>query len=98
MQKSNNNSCATFGDKKIKFPTSYIIKLIVDSKTPENISRSEFEKIATKLKVPYGGWTKKESSKGTYTSYSSKITLRDEKTMKQLYADLKSMTNLKLAI
>ena len=87
-----------FANKKINFPTSYDLKIIVDSTIPSNKTQHEFEEIAKELKIPHKGWSKKESRKGTYVSYSTRIHLKDEPTMLKLYEDLKKISGLKMAI
>lgn len=87
-----------FANKKIKFPVTYEIKVIVDATIAESTTKSEFEEIVKKLNIPSNGWRKKLSSKGTYISYTSNVVLKNETLMNSLYSDLKGITGLKMAI
>ncbi|MFA8298848.1 MAG: DUF493 domain-containing protein [Hyphomicrobiales bacterium] len=89
---------SSFGNKKINFPTSYDLKIIVDSKVEETITRKEFEEIASTLEVPNYGWTSKLSKAGNYTSYTTRVMIKDQEIMDNLYSDLKKITGLKMAI
>jgi len=93
-----NDSCKMFGDEKVKFPIEINLKVITDSKNPEEITKKHLIEIFNKLKIPFNEWTIRPSSTGKYISFTVIIELDSEEKMNELYKKLKSVPGVKMAL
>lgn len=85
-------------DQKIKFPVRFDLKVIMT--TPErhieNINKLEF--VLNTLDIAFQNWRQKPSGKGTYTSYTVNVYIISQEKLTSLYADLKTIPEIKMAL
>ncbi len=87
-----------FGDKKILFPVIYDLKVVMDTLYPEEKHRNDLSKIFLELDIPFKNWRSKLSSKKTYVSFTVKVKLDSQTTLDKLYAEIKKLDSVKVAI
>jgi len=85
-------------NEKIKFPVNYDLKIIVIANNRHADNQAMLEQVFVKLEIPFLNWRHKDSGKGKYTSYTVHIRIKDEQQMQQLYADLRTIPGVKMAI
>lgn len=94
--KTKNNSFG--GAEKIKFPVRFDLKVIMN--TPEkhktNINKLEF--ILKLEDIAFQNWRHKSSGKGTYTSYTVNVYIISQQKLEKLYAELKNIPEVKMAL
>ena len=84
--------------EKINFPVNYDLKIIMVANNRHEDNRAMFEQIFVKLGIAFLNWRHKESGKGKYTSYTVHIRIVNEMLMKQLYTELHTVPDVKMAI
>lgn len=84
--------------EQINFPVSFDLKVIMISTPDPNVNIEALEPVLSELMIPYSNWAHKPSGKGTYTSYSVKIKVKDQKTLTELYKKLKLVPGVKMAL
>jgi len=87
-----------FGDKKILFPVIYDLKVIMDTLYPEEKHRNDLSKIFLELDIPFKNWRSKLSSKNTYVSLTVKVKIDSQENLEKLYAEIKKLDSVKVAI
>ena len=85
-------------EEKIKFPINFDLKVIMLTIDDPTISIAELESLFVKLSIPYKNWRHKPSGKGTYTSFTVNIDIDTQGHLTQLYAELRTVPNVKMAI
>ena len=85
-------------DEKVKFPVSFDLKVIMLTQPDPQISIAELEQLLVQLEIPFKNWRHKPSGKGTYTSYTVKVDIVSRELMTKLYAQLRGIPNVKMAI
>ena len=83
---------------EIKFPVTFEIKAVMESSSSDNDNNKKLTDVFKSLAINYSYINNKKSSKGTYVSYNYKVTFNDKLQMEKLYADLKNVPGLKLAL
>lgn len=86
------------GHQKLKFPLTFDIKVIVETLHPEEQSRAHLRAIFSRLGISSANWRSKLSAEGRYVSFTIEIVLTSEELMKNLYAELKTLPGIKLAL
>ena len=84
--------------KAIEFPVAYELKAVMQGAETDEENKSKLVAVFIQLKIKHNYLTKKVSSKGTYTSFTYKISLKSRKQMDELYAALKQVDGLKFAV
>ncbi len=90
--------CNLFGDEKIRYPINFDLKVIMDKKKTDEENIASLEGLLKKSNIPYSDFRKKQSSKGTYTSYTVNITMNSQDILEKFYADLKIIPGVIYAI
>lgn len=85
-----------FDGKEIEFPVTYQLKAVMTGDNNKN--KQELIDVFNHLEIDYKYLNKKTSSKGSYTSYSFRVTLKTRELMHQLYNKLKKIKALKFAV
>jgi putative lipoic acid-binding regulatory protein len=85
-------------DEQIKFPVSFDLKVIMLTVPDPQNSIAELELLLVQLKIPFKNWRHKPSGKGTYTSFTVRVDIVSQELMTKLYADLKTVPNVKMAL
>lgn len=100
--KSNGNgklkTMADMKGKTIEFPVTFELKAVMQGTVPDEESKKRLVAVFNNLKIKHDYRSKKTSSKGTYNSFTFEVTLSSKKRMDQLYADLKNVEGLKIAL
>lgn len=87
-----------FEKEKIKFPVTFILKIVFDTQILPMIQKNEMERLFLRVKVPFAFLKSRASSQGNYISYSVQVTLTDYDQMSMLYTDLRSLPGIKFAL
>jgi len=87
-----------FNKQKVKFPVTFHLKAVMTGNRPENDNKKDLVNVFAKLEIVYSYLDKKVSAKGTYTSFTYKVTLVSSEQMYAMYAQLRSIENLKFAL
>lgn len=101
MKDNNPDNKAQGGEGKkeeIKFPISYELKVIFDTKEELNIYQRNLELVLEDAKVKHSFVKSNPSSKGKFVSITMAITLNDKEQMDYLYQRLKLLPGIKLAV
>lgn len=83
---------------KIKFPVTYILKIVFDTQILPMIQKEEMERLFLRVKIPFTFLNSRPSNQGNYISYSVQVTLTDYDQMNLLYDDLRSLPGIKFAV
>lgn len=84
--------------KEIVFPVRYDLKVIMTAKEDPNENIKAIEPILSELKIDYKDWSHKPSGKGTYTSFSVNVLIKDQHTLTKLYEKLGLIPGVKMAL
>ena len=87
-----------FGDEKINFPVTYNFKAMMDATIEDDINKQNIIDAFNKFGIEYLYHDKRLSSKGTYVSFTYKITILNRKLMYDFYNYLKEVRGLKFAL
>lgn len=85
-------------DKKITFPVRYDLKVIMMTKEDPNINIKAIEPVLKDLNIEFKKWSHKPSGKGTYTSYSVNVLIKNQDILTQLYKNLSTIPDFKMAL
>ncbi|MDC7226625.1 MAG: DUF493 family protein [Spirochaetales bacterium] len=85
-------------NEKIVFPVSFKLKIISIIYDTEKSAFDRFDKILDSNKINHSGWDCKPSSGGKYASYRVDVTINDNQTFQNLYADLGEIEGVKCVI
>ncbi|NOR86323.1 MAG: DUF493 family protein [Bacteroidales bacterium] len=94
--KTQNNGFAK--EDKIKFPVNFDLKVIMFTQPDPQVSIAELESLLVQLNIPFKNWRHKPSGKGTYTSFTVSVHLETQDLMTKLYANLKTVPGVKMAL
>lgn len=94
--KTQNNGSAK--QEQIIFPVTFDLKVIMITTKDPNENIKALEPVLTELGIRFSKWTHKPSGKGTYTSYSVNVEVKDQKTLTNLYEKLKLVPGVKMAL
>ncbi|MBE0639853.1 MAG: DUF493 domain-containing protein [Bacteroidales bacterium] len=86
------------GHSKPGFPLVFDLKVIVDNQHPEEYSRAHLRTLFSQLEIPNTNWRSRLSAEGKYISFTIEVFVKTDEMMKKLYADLKTLPGIKLAL
>ncbi len=84
--------------KKIKYPVTYPLKLIMDNSIATEINIKNASAKLESLNIKFGTFNSRLSKQGTYVSLSVNVRIISENQFKNLYQELKTIEGLKTAI
>ncbi len=82
----------------LKFPVTFNLKAVMTGTRFDDENKQDIVSVFKKLDIQYTYLDKKVSAKGTYTSFTYKITLADKNQMYKMYEQLRAIENLKFAL
>ena len=82
----------------LKFPVTFNLKAVMIGTRFDDENKQDIVSVFKKLDIQYTYLDKKVSAKGTYTSFTYKITLADKNQMYKMYEQLRAIENLKFAL
>lgn len=82
----------------VEYPINYNLKVVLDTKETTEIQQRNIELILEDVGVEYTFASTKQSSKGSYVSYTIKVRLDNREQMENLYARLKLLPGIKFAV
>ncbi len=82
----------------LKFPVTFNLKAVMTGTRFDDDNKQDIVLVFNKLNIPYTYLDKKVSSKGTYTSFTYKVTLTGRNVMYKMYEQLRAIENLKFAL
>jgi putative lipoic acid-binding regulatory protein len=85
-------------NKKIDFPVTFRLKAVMVGTVDDDQNKQKLTRVFEKLDIEYKYHDKRLSSKGAYVSFTYIVTLLSKQQMDRLYADLKSIKELKFAV
>ena len=94
----NGKSTDPFKDKKIEFPVTFELKAVMVEEIDKGSNKQKLESVFDRQQVAGKFVSDKISSKGSYISYTYRVTLNSKKQLDQLYDDLKKVEGLKFAL
>lgn len=102
IQKPGNNGSANtpaeLQGQSIEFPVTYELKAVMVGTDQDAEHMKKLETVFSNLKIKFRYLNQKESSKGSYVSFTYEVTLIDKNQLDALYADLKTIKELKFAV
>jgi putative lipoic acid-binding regulatory protein len=104
MKKNNLNgnghfkTMADFDGQEIAFPVTFHLKAVMTGNHDDDDNKQKLVEVFARHNIEYRYHNKKVSSKGSYVSFTYKITLMNREQMKVLYADLRKIKELKFAV
>jgi len=84
--------------QNIEFPVTFTLKAVMTGTRNDDDNKQDIVDVLKGLEIAYAYVDKKISTKGTYTSFSYKVTLVDKEQMYDMYAGLRAIENLKFAL
>lgn len=85
-------------DQEVKFPVRFDLKVIMNTPADHNDNINKLEFVLNTLDIAFHNWRQKPSGKGTYTSYTVNVYIISHEKLSNLYSDLKSIPEVKMAI
>ena len=85
-------------EQPIVYPVSYELKAVMESAVGDEESKEEIVKVFKKHNINFSFLNKKASSKGSYVSFTFKVTIASQSQMHAIYDDLKKINGLRFAI
>lgn len=85
-------------EQEINYPIDFDFKALMDTTINDDENKENIIEIFQKNNIKYLYHDKKISSKGTYVSFTFKITINSKDVMQKFYADLKTVKGLKFAL
>lgn len=85
-------------NEELQFPVTYDLKAVMTASPGDMENRKHLTNVFDELKIDYTYLNRSQSSKGSYTSFTYSVTLKDRETMSHLYELLKEIENLKFAL
>lgn len=85
-------------DQEINYPIDFDFKALMDATINDDENKENIIAIFKKNNITYLYHDKKISTKGTYVSFTFKITITSKEVMQKFYADLKTVKGLKFAL
>ena len=93
----NIKSTADIQEQQIDFPVTFKLKAVMVG-TEDDENKQKLTDVFSSNKVDYKFLDKKNSSKGSYASFTYEVTLNNRDQMNKLYEDLKKIKELKFAV
>ena len=96
-----NGSAKQMGEistEEIIYPIDFDFKAVMDATIYDDDNKQSLIDVFNKFKINYQYSDKKISGKGTYASFTFKITIESKEIMKSFYEELKSIKGLKFAL
>jgi len=87
-----------FNKEEINYPIEFNFKAMMDATINDDDNKQSLVEVFNRLAIKHFYHDKKISSKGTYVSFTYKITIVSKDKMKQLYAEIKLVKGLKFAL
>ncbi|HOV12927.1 MAG TPA: DUF493 family protein [Spirochaetota bacterium] len=81
-------------NKKLKFPLSYDLKVVMNSSLDE-VNKEIISCVLKEIKIPHEYLDTRESTNGTYKRYSVKVTLISHSKMLKMYESLSKCPEVK---
>ena len=97
MEDNFNYKPLKLNNKKLKFPISFDLKVVMLSDDDE-INKDIIIASLNDLKIPHNGWQVKESSNRTYKRYIDKVTLINHSKMLKMYHTLSKIDKVKVVL
>jgi len=85
-------------DQEVKYPIDFDFKALMDATINDDENKENIIEVFQKNNIKYLYHDKKISTKGTYVSFTFKITIISKEVMQKFYADLKAVKGLKFAL
>jgi putative lipoic acid-binding regulatory protein len=85
-------------EQQIEFPVTYQLKAVMTGTRYDDENKQDIVDVLSKLDIVHAYLDKKVSSKGTYTSFTYEVTLISKDQMYKMYAQLRTIKNLKFAL
>jgi putative lipoic acid-binding regulatory protein len=85
-------------NEEIKFPINFDFKAVMDATIDDDENKQNLVDVFSLNKIKYAYHSKKISGKGTYVSFTYKITIVSKEVMNKFYVDLKAVKGLKFAL
>jgi len=85
-------------NEKIKFPVRFDLKVIMNTANDHITNINKLEFVLNTLDIAFQNWRHKSSGKGTYTSYTVNVYIISHEKLTNLYADLKNIPEVKMAL
>jgi len=85
-------------EQEIKYPINFDFKALMDATINDDENKENIIEVFNKNNITYLYHDKKISTKGTYISFTFKITINSKDVMKKFYTDLKVVKGLKFAL
>lgn len=102
MIKTNGNgkgrSVKAFEGEELEFPVTYNLKAVMPGTEFDDDNKQKLVSVFNKNDIKYNYLDKKISSKGTYASFTYRVTLISRVQMDKMYADLKKIKEIKFAL
>lgn len=87
-----------FNGEKVKYPVNFELKVIMDISSPDETNKSAIMDALAEIDVPCEFKGQKGSSTGKYISYTIQVNIADEELMKKMYARLREIPGIKMAL
>ena len=84
--------------QSIEYPVTFKLKAIMTGTRNDDDNKQDIVNVLKGLDIVYTYVDKKISTKGTYTSFSYRVTLISKDQMYDMYAGLRAIENLKFAL
>lgn len=84
--------------EQIKYPVHFDLKVIMGVEHNPKQQVEHIEKVLQALDIPYHNWRHKKSAKGNFISHTVAVTVDNQEQMHSLYAQLKTVPNIKMAL
>jgi len=85
-------------NQQVKYPVTYNLKAVMDGTRYDDENKEDIVNIFKKLDIVYSYLDKKLSSKGSYVSFTYKVTLTSKDQMYKMYEGLRALNSLKFAL
>jgi putative lipoic acid-binding regulatory protein len=83
---------------EIEYPVCYNLKVVLDTNETTEIQQRNIELVLEDVEVEYEFVSTKQSSKGSFVSYTINVTLQNKEQMEKLYTRLKLLPGIKFAV
>jgi len=87
-----------FNKEEINYPITFEFKAMMDGYIADDINKQSIVEAFNKFDIEYTYSDKKISSKGTYVSFTYRITIVSKVLMQEFYKHLKTVDGLKFAL
>jgi putative lipoic acid-binding regulatory protein len=84
--------------QKVNYPVTFKLKAVMDGTRFDDDNKNDLVTVFKNLNIDYSYLDKKLSTKGTYVSFTYKVTLADQDQMYKMYDGLRAIESLKFAL